>query len=116
MAQVIGVSLRTIQNYEAGKVDIPSKKLELIAQHYSVTVAYLFGGKEVEEKKEFKDLKIDDKLNVMYNMMQAVLDVTGKAERNEKSIMQTNKSLLEYSTTLQDILEEIEVDKVKKSS
>src|SRR5690606_4535017 len=31
-------------NYESGNVDVPRKKLDLIAKHYDVTVAYLFEG------------------------------------------------------------------------
>lgn len=42
LADKIGVSLRTIQNYESGSVDVPLKKLELIAKHYDVSVSYLF--------------------------------------------------------------------------
>lgn len=42
LAKVVGVSLRTIQNYESGKVAVPYKNLEVIAQHYGVTVAYFF--------------------------------------------------------------------------
>ncbi|GLB47821.1 XRE family transcriptional regulator [Neptunitalea lumnitzerae] len=49
LAEVLGVSLRTIQNYEAGKVAVPYKNLELIAQHYGVTVAQFFTN-EQEEK------------------------------------------------------------------
>ena len=52
LSKVIGVSMRTIQNWESGKVDVPSKKLELIAQYYGVTVAYLF--KEEEEEEDLK--------------------------------------------------------------
>ena len=42
LANKIGVSLRTVQNYESGDVDVPFKKLELIAKYYDVSVSYLF--------------------------------------------------------------------------
>ena len=42
LANKIGVSLRTVQNYESGDVDVPLKKLQLIAKHYDVSVSYLF--------------------------------------------------------------------------
>lgn len=51
LASVVGVSLRTIQNYESGDVNIPLNNLKKIAQHYDVPVAYLFDGVE-EELKE----------------------------------------------------------------
>ena len=54
LSKVIGVSMRTIQNWESGKVDVPSKKLELIAQYYGVTVAYLFKEEEEEEEEDLK--------------------------------------------------------------
>ena len=57
LSKVIGVSIRTIQNWEYGKVDVPSKKLELIAQYYGVTVAYLLKEEEEEEEEE-EDLKL----------------------------------------------------------
>jgi DNA-binding XRE family transcriptional regulator len=103
LAQIIGVSLRTIQNYEADNVDIPSKKLELIAQHFNVKVAYLF--ESIEEIKTFEDLKIDDKLNTLYKMLESSLN---KIERNEKTINETSKSLLAYSSCLHEILNEVD--------
>ncbi len=42
LADVIGVSLRSIQNYESGKVTIPIEKLKAIAEHYNVSVSDLF--------------------------------------------------------------------------
>ena len=42
LGKQIGVSLRTIQNYESGDVDVPFKKLDLIAKYYDVSVSYLF--------------------------------------------------------------------------
>ncbi len=42
LAEYVGVSLRTIQHYEKGTVDIPFKNLEKIAKHYDVNVSYLF--------------------------------------------------------------------------
>lgn len=42
LANLLSVSLRTVQNYEAGKVDIPTKKLKIIADHYNVSVSFLF--------------------------------------------------------------------------
>lgn len=56
LAEVIGVSLRTVQNYEAGKVAVPYKNLELIAQHYGVTVSYFFmNEQELEQRDTVQD-------------------------------------------------------------
>jgi transcriptional regulator with XRE-family HTH domain len=56
LAEIINVSLRTIQNYESGKVDVPTKKLELIAQHYDVSISELFNENEVIKKEVSKKL------------------------------------------------------------
>ena len=52
LADIIGVSLRTVQNYESGSTDIPMKNLEKIAQHYNVSVSYLFQDNELHEARE----------------------------------------------------------------
>ena len=59
LANLIGVSLRTIQNYESGKVDVPRKKLDMIAQHYDVSISYLFS-EEKEHKNEEKTPKFHE--------------------------------------------------------
>ncbi|TXD45871.1 helix-turn-helix domain-containing protein [Polaribacter sp. IC073] len=56
LSKVVGVSLRTIQNYESGGVDIPSKSLEIIAKHYDVSIAYLFS--EENDVVNFKSNKL----------------------------------------------------------
>ena len=100
------MSLCTVQNYEACKVDIPSKKLELFAQYFSVKIAYLFKSEaEIKEKKAFEDLKIDDPLNTLYQMLENSLN---KIERNEKTINETSKNLLAHSSCLNELLKEID--------
>jgi transcriptional regulator with XRE-family HTH domain len=47
LADTIGVSLRSIQHYESGKVTVPKEKLKAIADHYDVAISYLF--KEVDK-------------------------------------------------------------------
>lgn len=42
LGDAIGVSLRTIQNYEKGDGNIPMKNLKRIAQHYNVSVSHFF--------------------------------------------------------------------------
>lgn len=49
LAAILGVSLRTIQNYESGDVDVPRKNLDKIAQHYNVSVAHLFSINDSED-------------------------------------------------------------------
>lgn len=42
LADAVGSSIRSVQNWESGKTTPSQSKLETIAQHYGVTVAYLF--------------------------------------------------------------------------
>lgn len=125
LAEIIGVSLRTIQHYEAGTVDVSSKKLELIAQHYDVSVSYLFeGAKEkevlVKPEKEFNNLKIDDKLNIIYSVLENVLiqinGTTEKVEHNEKLIAQANKNIFEQSMNIQKVLLKLETKSKKNKN
>ncbi|WP_299836108.1 helix-turn-helix transcriptional regulator [uncultured Tenacibaculum sp.] len=46
LADFLGVSLRTVQNYESGKVTIPNAMIKKIAQHYEVSVTEIFADKE----------------------------------------------------------------------
>lgn len=62
LAKVVGVSLRTIQNYESGKVDVPSKNLELIAKHYDVSISYLFSDEKIEIKEPIAKYKPEGKI------------------------------------------------------
>ncbi|WBX78324.1 helix-turn-helix transcriptional regulator [Tenacibaculum ovolyticum] len=42
LADVLNVSLRTIQNYEKGSVTIPNEKLKQIVSHYKVNLTDIF--------------------------------------------------------------------------
>jgi len=43
LANFLGIKLRTYQDYEAGKVDIPSSKLIALADYFQVSIDYLVG-------------------------------------------------------------------------
>ena len=49
LADEIGVSLRTIQHYEKGDIDIPMKKLQKIARFFEVSIADMFKEYEASE-------------------------------------------------------------------
>tara|TARA_R110000822_G_scaffold30374_1_gene88526 strand:+ start:1013 stop:1459 length:447 start_codon:yes stop_codon:yes gene_type:complete len=125
LARVVGVSLRTIQHWEAGTSDVPTKKLREIAKHYDVTVPYLFGGEEtlketlkeeIKEIKEFKDLSIEHKLNEIHNLLQIIHEAGNytneKIEENREMIARTKRSLFEQSMNFQEITSDLE-SKVK---
>jgi transcriptional regulator with XRE-family HTH domain len=43
IAELLGCTLRHYQAIEAGEINIPSKKLELLADHFYVSMDYLMG-------------------------------------------------------------------------
>ena len=56
LADFLGVSLRTVQNYENGSVTVPNTKLKLIAQHYKISVSEIFLLKDDAENTDLKSL------------------------------------------------------------
>ena len=86
LAVVLGVSLRTIQNYESGKVDIPRKNIKKIAQHYDVDISHLISYNIQNELEFVNDNKDDvyeklfskkdcvDKLNELLSVLDKVHD------------------------------------------
>lgn len=117
LAHVIGVALRTIQNYESGSVDVPVNKLKKIAHHYCVTIPYLFGGgepvkQEIKEVKGFKSLSIENKLNEIHKLLKIISDsgddTRTQIEENKELITKTNRSMFEQSMNFQEVLDELE--------
>lgn len=49
LADFLGIKLRTYQDYEAGKVDIPSSKLIALADYFDVSLDYLVGRSDRKE-------------------------------------------------------------------
>ena len=62
LAQLIGVSLRTISNYENGDVQIPDKKLRAIAKVFNVDVFELLKA-NFNDDDVILDVKSSDEFN-----------------------------------------------------
>jgi transcriptional regulator with XRE-family HTH domain len=105
LSRVIGVSLRTIQNWEAGFNDVPFLKLKLIAQHYSVSISYLFGEHIVipEDEKEKSPFEVE---------IQKIVD--SRIHDTQKEIQDLNKKLDEVSSALSELILEREEKKILK--
>ena len=70
LAESVGVSLRTIQKYEAEKGSIPFDKLKKIAQHYDVFVSELFKDRkplnvETDEALQEPGKKYDEEVTLL---------------------------------------------------
>lgn len=56
VAKFIGVSKQTVQKYESGVIsNIPSDKVEAMAECFSTTPSYLMGWDEAEDKNAIMD-------------------------------------------------------------
>ena len=52
IAELLGVSVRTIANYENGDTDIPSTKLKLLSKQFNVSYIYLVDGISPKDRIE----------------------------------------------------------------
>jgi len=82
---IVDVSLRTIQNYESGKVSVPNDKLKIIAEHYNVSVANLF---DDTKKTKIPTLKKDNVIFTIKEVLTYIID-------NEEELKQ-DKQFLRY--------------------
>ena len=112
----IGVSLRTIQNWEAGITDVPFIKLRLIARYFDVSVSYLFGEHIViTEDKRVKsgfEIEIEKIFDAKFEVNQANID--DKFADNQKEIEDINTKLNVISEAVSKIILEIEENKALK--
>jgi len=116
LGKVIGVSLRTIQNWEAGLTDIPFIKLKLIAQHYSVSVSYLFGEHIVipEDEKQKSPLEIEIEKIVKAEFEENKKIVKAELQENKKELQDLNTKLDVVSEALSELILEREEKKILK--
>ncbi len=92
LSLILGVSLRTVQNYESGKVTIPNDKLSKIAQHYDVSVSYLF---ESETEKKLKNTPILEKNGVNLTIKEILLFII-----DNESELKSDTFFLRYITEI----------------
>lgn len=58
LADLLNVSLRTVQYYENESVTIPNEKLKKIANHYSISISEIFN--EQKENNNFNTIKTEE--------------------------------------------------------
>lgn len=92
----LGVTMKTVQNYENNNVTIPKKNIEKIAEIFNVSVRDLY--KSDEDKTEVNLLDIDrNKIasfihnNWDYMMESELFDATFRAKFGEWLLSQKNK-------------------------
>jgi len=108
LSKVIGVSMRTIQNWEAGITDVPLEKLKIIAQYYSVSVSDLF-----KDHFVFADDKKDEKEKSSLELeIQKI--VKAELQENKKELQDLNTKLDVVSEALSELILEREEKKILK--
>ena len=133
-AKLLGVTRGAVTLWETKDLDKRTKpKLSIVLKireieqgihgNSNLSESTLTGTPNVEgfskTKKEFSDLKIDEKLDALDEklrkiqlMLQTSLDAGAdtkkKVENNEKLIAQTNKNMLEQKVSIQKLIDELD--------
>lgn len=89
LAKMLGISLRTVQHYEAGTTGVPLKKLKIISEFFNVDVSEFY--KSYDEESKIYDPEIDlvqecrlklltlrNKLNDVEGMLNEIIDQLNK--------------------------------------
>lgn len=100
LAEIAGVSKRTIQNWEDGTSNIKPEKAKKLADHFGVSVGYLLGYDNDFEKQ----IRIDTLNNLIYKMHTAYVSLLEKTDKEAfwagfqtaELIVQTQKMILEF--------------------
>lgn len=77
LAEIAGVSKRTIQNWEDGTSNIKPEKAKKLADHFGVSVGYLLGYDNDFEKQ----IRIDTLNNLIYKMHTAYVSLLEKTDK-----------------------------------
>ena len=100
LAEIAGVSKRTIQYWENGTSNIKPEKAKKLADHFGVSVGYLLGYDNDFEKQ----IRIDTLNNLIYKMHTAYVSLLEKTDKEAfwagfqtaELIVQTQKMILEF--------------------
>lgn len=100
LAEIAGVSKRTIQNWEDGTSNIKPEKAKKLADHFGVSVGYLLGYDNDFEKQ----IRIDTLNNLIYKMHTTYVSLLEKTDKEAfwagfeavELIVQTQKMILEF--------------------
>lgn len=116
LADEIGVSLRTIQHYEKGDIDIPMKKLQKIARFFEVAIADMFKDyKANEAPPKYKLItEAEEKLEAITTeeLMRYIISREKELMGNETFEMWLeNKAHIKMSELYQEELQKLKKDK-----
>ena len=116
LANEIGVSLRTIQHYEKGDIDIPMRKLQKIARFFEVSISDMFkdyGANEAPPKYKLIT-STEDKFEAIRNeeLVRYIITHENELMENETFKMWVeNKAHLRMTELYQNELQKLTRDK-----
>jgi len=111
-AESLDVNITSVQKWESGARN-PSKEMWFfITTLYNVETTR---SEEIKEKINFKSYKIDEKLNVMFETLESLVehtkDLREQVNKNEKVMIRTNRNQAEHNFESHKVLEEIKKNK-----
>lgn len=101
LAEIAGVSKRTIQYWENGENQIKPDKAKKLADYFGVSVGYLLGYDDNDFEKQ---IRIDTLNNLIYKMHTTYVSLLEKTDKEAfwagfeavELIVQTQKMILEF--------------------
>ena len=101
LAEIAGVSKRTIQYWENGENQIKPDKAKKLADFFGVSIAHLLGYDDNDFEKQIRIDTLNDILNKMHTAYVSLLEKTDKEAfwagfQTAELIVQTQKSIFEF--------------------
>lgn len=78
LADIAGVSKRTIQNWEDGTSNIKPEKAKKLADYFGVSVGYLLGYDDNDFEKQIRIDTLNNVLNKLYQAHDLLLETASK--------------------------------------
>ncbi|WP_142783397.1 helix-turn-helix domain-containing protein [Changchengzhania lutea] len=110
IVRLSGIPKRSYNDYESGKTDIPSSRLQHIAKALDVTVGVIFGFSDPETREGYEDMVFKD-----FNKYKPVLVDDSKASLKHSEDIQTIDDMvyLKVLEVLKPYLNKIELQDAK---
>lgn len=101
LAEIAGVSKRTIQYWENGENQIKPDKAKKLADFFGVSIAHLLGYDDNDFEKQIRIDTLNDILNKMHTAYVSLLEKTDKEAfwagfQTAELIVQTQKIIFEF--------------------
>lgn len=115
-ADLLEIRIGTLNNWEYRNKSIPKMKLRHVEHVFDTFKKVLKGEEEpIEVKGSFKNYNIEEKLNVMYEVLGTLVentkDLKEQVNQNEQILSRTIRNQLEHNIESQKEIQKIKKDK-----